>query len=78
MDPKSAIQTAFQNLTTKIKPMVTNNENGIINYFLPGANQDNDKKVSAEITQQLWRDFKDVFTRIGCFDGSIFITDYTR
>ena len=40
-----------------------------INYFLPGPNQDNDKTVSAETTQQLQRDFKDVFTGIGCFDG---------
>ena len=30
------------------KPTVNNNE---INYFLPGPNQENDKKVSAEIKQ---------------------------
>ena len=41
-----------------------------INYFLPGPSQDNDKRVSAEIIQQLQRDFKDVFTGIGCFDGT--------
>ena len=48
--------------------MVTDNEHSIINYFLPGPNQDNYKKVNAEITQQLQSDFKDVLIRIGCFD----------
>ena len=54
----------------KDKPTVTDNENSKINYFLPGPNQNNDKRVSAEITLQLQKDFKDVFTRIGCFDGT--------
>ena len=54
----------------KDKPTVTDNENSKINYFFPGPNQDNDKRVSPEITQQLQRDFKDVFTRVGCFDGT--------
>ena len=53
----------------KDKPMVIDNESNTINYFLPGPNQDNDKRVSAEITQQLQRDFKDVLNGIGCFDG---------
>ena len=50
--------------------MVIENENSKINYFLPGPNQDNDKRASAEITLQLQRDFKDIFTGIGCFDGT--------
>ena len=33
--------------------MANDNEN----YFLPGPKQDNDKDVSAQMTQQLWRDF---------------------
>ena len=33
--------------------MVIDNESKTINYFLPGTNQDNDKRVSADITQQL-------------------------
>ena len=45
--------------------MVNSNE---INCFLPGPNQENDKKVSAEITQQPQRGFKNVFNGIGCFD----------
>ena len=49
--------------------MVTDKEPNTINYFLPGPNQDNNKRASAEITQQLERDFKDVFTGIGYFDG---------
>ena len=30
------------------KPMVTDKEPNTINYFHPGPNQDNDKRVSAE------------------------------
>ena len=54
----------------KDKPIVTDNENSKLNYFLPGPNKDNDKKWSAEITQQLQRDFKDAFIRIGYTDGT--------
>ena len=50
--------------------MVIDKEPNTINYFLPGPAQDNDKRVSAEITQQLQRYFKDVFNGIGCFDGT--------
>ena len=53
----------------KEKPMVTDKEPNTINYFLPGPHQDNDKRVSAEITQQLQGYFKDVFTGIGCLAG---------
>ena len=52
------------------KPMVIDKEPNTINCFLPGLNQDNDKRVSAEIRQQLQRDFKDVFNGIDCFDGT--------
>ena len=31
----------------KDKPMVTDNVNSQINYYLPGPNQDNEKKMSA-------------------------------
>ena len=50
--------------------MVIDNDPNNINYFFPGQSQDNDKIVSAGIMQQLQRDFKDVFTRIGCSDGT--------
>ena len=40
-----------------------------INYFLPGPNPENDKRVSTEITKQLQKYFKDLFKGIGCSDG---------
>ena len=42
-----------------------------IKYFLPGSNSDNIKRASAEITQQLQRDFKGVFNGIGCFNDTL-------
>ena len=51
--------------------MVIDKEPNRINYFLWGQNQDNNKIVSAEITQQWQRDFKDIFTEIGCFDETL-------
>ena len=60
---------SLSNFENKDKETVIDKESNTINYFLPGPNQDNDKRVSAENTQQLQRDFKDVFTGIGCFDG---------
>ena len=38
----------------KCKPMVTDNDK--INYFLPDTNRHNDKRMSAEITQQPQRE----------------------
>ena len=52
------------------KPVGNNNK---INHFHPGPNQENDKKVSTEITQQLQRDFKNVFNGIGCFDETFLL-----
>ena len=40
-------------LENKEKPMIIEKEPNTINYFLPGPNQDNDKRVSAKITHQL-------------------------
>ena len=50
------------------KPIVNNKLSNTIDYFLLGSNCDSAKKKSAEITQQLQRDFEDVFYGIGCFD----------
>ena len=55
-------------IQNKDKPTVIGKEPNTLNYFLPGLDQDNDKRVSAEITQQLLRDFKDVFNGIGNLD----------
>ena len=41
----------------------------ISKYFLPGTNSDKDKRLSTAITQQLQREFKDVFNGIRCFNG---------
>ena len=50
--------------------MLTDNNNGKINYFLAGP-QETDRKTSAEFIQQLKGGFKDVFRGIGCFNGAI-------
>ena len=50
--------------------MVTDNENSKINYFLPGPSVENYKRANTDIIQQLQRDFIDVFTGVGSFDGS--------
>ena len=53
----------------KDKSMVNKKLSNTVGYFLPGPYCDGDKEKSAEITQQLQRDFEDVFNRTGCFDG---------
>ena len=67
---------AFQNFTIK-NPMIIDKEPNI-NYFLPDPDHDNDKRVNADIKQQLQRDFKDVFIGIGCFDGTFLLCGKTR
>ena len=37
--------------------------NNVINYFISGPNQDNNKRVGAESTRQLQRDFEDFFQK---------------
>ena len=49
----------------KYKPMITANESSKISYFLPGPNQDNDKRASTEITQQLQRDLRMYLPKLG-------------
>ena len=49
------------------KPKVNNQLPNTIEYFLSGPSYEHDKKKSAKITQQLQRDFEDVFNGIGCF-----------
>ena len=44
--------------------------NNEIEYFLPGPSKESDKKASNEITNQLQKEFEDLFTGIGCFDGT--------
>ena len=53
----------------KDRQKVTDKEPSTINYFLLGPNEDNDKKESVKIMQQLQRGYEDAFTGIDCFDG---------
>ena len=64
----SANTDIISKFDNKDKPTVIDKEPNTKNYFHLGPNQDNDTRVSAEITQQLQRDFKDVLPGIGCFD----------
>ena len=54
----------------KNKSTIDNQLSNTVEYFLSGLSHDSDKKRSAEITQQLQKDFEDVFGKIGCFDGT--------
>ena len=39
-------------------------------YFLSGPTYKSDKKKGADVTQQIHKDFDDVFNGIGCFEGT--------
>ena len=51
------------------KPMLIDNINTKINYFIPGPQQEVAEGASVESMQQFCREFKDVSTEIGCFSG---------
>ena len=40
-----------------------------IEYFLPGPNNVDNKRASANITRQIPKEFEDVFMGMGCFKG---------
>ena len=50
--------------------MVIYNNNGKINYVLLGPSKEADMRASAKITEQLQKEFKDLFIGIGCCDGT--------
>ena len=52
------------------KSTVHTNANKPTNYFLSGPNCDTDKRKSAELAQQIHKEFNDVFIGIGCFEGT--------
>ena len=60
---------AISKFENKDKPMVIDRQHNTISYFLPGPNQENDKQVSLEITQQIQKEFKEVFNGMSCFNG---------
>ena len=47
---------------------VTDNNDAKINYFIPGTQQEAEKRASAEITQN-YIEVSHVLSGIGCFDG---------
>ena len=53
------------------KPMVKTKSNETTEYFLSGLTYESNKKKSAESTQQIHKDFDDVFNGIGCFEGTL-------
>ena len=55
---------------TEDKTTVNDNNNNSITYFIPDPNSDVNKKASDKISQQLQREFKDVFNGVECFDGT--------
>ena len=59
--------TKFEN---EDKPMLTDNDSNTVKYFLPGPNSNSDEKASAEITQWLQREFKNLFNGIWCFNST--------
>ena len=50
--------------------MVDTNSNKSTNYFHSGLNCDMDKMKSAELTQQIHKEFNNVFSGIGCIEGT--------
>ena len=50
----------------KMKPMVKRKSHKTTEYFLSGLSYKSDKKRSAETTQQIHKDFEDVFNGTGC------------
>ena len=49
---------SISKFNNKDKPIIIDKEPYTIIYFLPGPNQDYDKRMSAEITQQLQETLK--------------------
>ena len=39
-------------------------------YFLQGPNKQNDERASTNKTKQIQREFEELFTGIGCFEGT--------
>ena len=46
------------------------NANTLTKYFLPCPNYETDKRKSAELTQQMHKEFDNVFNGIGYFEGT--------
>ena len=49
---------------------VKNNPGKPTHYFLAGPSCESDKRKSAEVTQQIHKEFEDVFNGIRCLEGT--------
>ena len=50
--------------------MVESKSSKTLEYFLSGPSYESDRKRSTETTQQIHKDFEDLFNHIGCFDST--------
>ena len=64
---KDSISNSTNNNT---KPMAEAKANKSTEYFLAGPTYDSNKRKSVESTQQIHKDFDDIFNGIGCFEGT--------
>ena len=63
----------FQVQNNEDMSMVIDNTNSKINYFIPGPQQEADKRAITDIMKQEHGEFKDVFTGIGSFIGTFLL-----
>ena len=59
---------------TKQKANSQNQSNMLINYFYSSKYTEADKRESNAMTQKIHNVYSDIFTGIGCFKGTFFIT----
>ena len=63
---------AISKFANKYKPRFIDKEPNTISYFLPGPDQDNDKRDSVEITQQIQRESKHVSQGCDLSDNKVY------
>ena len=60
----------IRNLNLIPYPMIDNNNNCNIDYFLPSLNREAKRRASAKITKLMHNEFLHVFLGISCFEGT--------
>ena len=63
----SVIETLKVFKLTMLIQWFEDKDNHKMNYFLPDPSQEAEMRASANITEKLQKELKDVFTGIGCF-----------
>ena len=58
------------NIRDNINPAVVNKDDSKASYFLLGANEEAGRKACVKITLQLQKECQDVFSGVGCTDGT--------